>query len=58
MLKVHYNFYFLLFTYTSCVICMHVYVYILALVEPSYALLLTTCHPKAVGGVCHATNYQ
>ena len=29
--------------------------YILALVEPSQALLPTTCHPKAVGGVCYDT---
>ena len=31
---------------------------VLALVEPSSALLPTTCHPQAVEGVCHATNYQ
>ena len=28
---------------------------LLALVKPSYALLPATNHPKAVGGVCHAT---
>ena len=32
--------------------------YSLALMEPSNAWLPSTCHPKAVGGVCHATNYQ
>ena len=31
------------------VLCM---LYILALVELSEALLPTTCHPKAIGGVC------
>ena len=41
---------FLCNLYTYCVF--------LALVEPSYALLPTTCNPKAVGGVCHTTNYQ
>ena len=40
------------------VICIHVILYILALMEPSKGLLLTTCHCKAVEGVCHATNYQ
>ena len=30
----------------------------LALMEPSYALLPATNHPKAIGGVCLATNYQ
>ena len=30
-------------------------VFLLALVEPSYALFPTTIHPKAVRGVCHAT---
>ena len=33
-------------------------VFLLALVEPSYALLSATNHPKAVSGVCHATNHQ
>ena len=28
---------------------------LLALVKPPYALLPATNHPKAVGGVCHAT---
>ena len=28
---------------------------LLVLVKPSYASLPTTNHPKAVGGVCHAT---
>ena len=35
------------FVYVTCIL------YILALVEPSEALLPTTCHPKAVGGVCY-----
>ena len=35
--------------YVTCIL------YILALVEPSKAILPTTCHPKAVGEVCHAT---
>ena len=30
----------------------------LALKEPSYALLPATNHPKAIRGVCHATNYH
>ena len=50
---------------TSCIIIFVLYymsivyitckLYILALVEPSKALLPTTCHPKAVGGVCYGT---
>ena len=48
-----------------CTLCLpvkfymlHVYCTFLALVELFKALLLNTCDPKAVGGVCHATNYQ
>ena len=40
--------------YILYVTCLFIYFY-LALVDPSSALLLTTCHPKAVGGVCYAT---
>ena len=50
MLNVYYTLYSLLIVYIYCIF--------LALVEPSYALLPTTCHPKAVGGVYHATNYR
>ena len=56
MLNIHCTLHLLLvtctFLYATCIL------YIVDLVEPSKALLLTTCHPKAVGGVCHATNYQ
>ena len=55
MLNVHYTLYLLLFTYILC--DLYTYCLFLALVEPCYALLPTTCHPKAVGGVYHATNY-
>ena len=39
----------ILHAYCICVLCI---LNILTLVEPSYALLPTTCHPKAVGEVC------
>ena len=58
MLYIHYDLYLLLFTYIFCAICIHIYCTFIALVEPPYAFLLATKHPKAVGGVCHATNYQ
>ena len=37
--------------------CKLLLAFLLAAVRPSFALLSTTNHPKAVGGVCHATNY-
>ena len=33
---------------------LHVFCTFLGLVEPSQALLLTTCHPKVVGEVSYA----
>ena len=50
-----YNYYYLLCFYiTYLLYTLHI-LYILALVESSQALLPTTCHPKAVGGVCYGT---
>ena len=57
MLNIHCTLHLLLFTckilYDTCIF------YISTLVEPSQALLLTMCHPKAVRGVCHpqSTNF-
>ena len=56
MLNVHYTLYLLLLPIFLC--DLYIYCVFLALVETSYALLLTTCQPKAVGEVCHTTNYQ
>ena len=43
------------FTFNMSIVYITFILYISALVEPSLTLLLTTCHPKAVGGVCYDT---
>ena len=38
----------------NIIFCKYVTLYILALMQPSYALLPATSYPKTVGGMCYA----
>ena len=44
-----------LYNHTPCKLYKNVTCILLAQGKPSYASLPATNHPKAVGGVCHAT---